>query len=138
MEASRAGEAGKGFAVVAGEVRTLAAKSSEAAQETSGLLGETVSYMEEGLVEAKDTANSILVAVKQAEKMDSLVSHIAEHTKKQAEDAKEITAGTEQISSVVQTNASTAEKSAAASEELSGQAEMLKSLVSRFKLKNQG
>lgn len=138
VEASRAGEAGKGFAVVAGEVRTLAAKSSEAAQETSGLLGETVSYMEEGLVEAKDTANSILVAVKQAEKMDSLVSHIAEHTKKQAEDTKEITVGTEQISGVVQTNASTAEKSAAASEELSGQAEMLKSLVSRFKLKNQG
>jgi methyl-accepting chemotaxis protein len=37
---------------------------------------------------------------------------------------------------VVQTNSATAEESAAASEELSGQAEMLKTLVKEFKLKN--
>ncbi|MCI8747108.1 MAG: methyl-accepting chemotaxis protein [Lachnospiraceae bacterium] len=135
-EASRAGDAGKGFAVVAGEVRMLAAKSSEAAQETSNLLGETVISMEEGMNEAKSATNSILELVEQASEMDGLVCHIADNTKKQAGDAAEIKLGIEQISSVVQTNASTAEKSAAASEELSGQAEMLKNMVGRFKLKN--
>ena len=136
VEASRAGDAGKGFAVVAGEVRMLAAKSSEAAQETSNLLGETVISMEEGMNEAKSATNSILELVEQASEMDGLVCHIADNTKKQAGDAAEIKLGIEQISSVVQTNASTAEKSAAASEELSGQAEMLKNMVGRFKLKN--
>ena len=136
VEASRAGDAGKGFAVVAGEVRMLAAKSSEAAQETSNLLGETVISMEEGMNEAKSATNSILELVEQASEMDGLVCHIADNTKKQAGDAAEIKLGIEQISIVVQTNASTAEKSAAASEELSGQAEMLKNMVGRFKLKN--
>lgn len=136
VEASRAGDAGKGFAVVAGEVRTLAAKSSEAAQETSSLLGETVSSMEEGMNEAKNTTNSILELAELAGGMDGLVCHIADNTKKQAGDAEEIKLGIEEISSVVQTNASTAERSAAASEELSGQAEMLKNMVGRFQLKN--
>ena len=48
-----------------------------------------------------------------------------------------MTLGVEQISNVVQTNSATAEESAAASEEFSGQAQALKSLVSKFKLKSQ-
>ena len=44
--------------------------------------------------------------------------------------------GERQISEVVQTNSATSEESAAASEELSGQAQMLKSLIENFKLKD--
>ncbi len=40
------------------------------------------------------------------------------------------------MSRVVQTNSATAEESAAASEELSSQSELLKDMVSSFKLKN--
>lgn len=135
VEAARAGEAGKGFAVVADEVGTLAGKSSQAAKETTELLNQTISSMEEGVRAAQDTAASMLSVVAQADEMDGLIGGIASYTKEQAVSAAEITHGIEQIAIVVQTNVETAEASAAASEELSGQATVLKEMVSRFRLK---
>ncbi|MCD7992103.1 MAG: methyl-accepting chemotaxis protein, partial [Clostridia bacterium] len=52
-----------------------------------------------------------------------------------ASSISQVTQGIDQISNVVQTNSATAEESAAASEELSGQAQILKGLISQFKLK---
>lgn len=135
VEAARAGEAGKGFAVVADEVRALAGKSSDAAKETTDLLGETISSMEEGVKAVQITAESMLSVVSQADEMDGLIGGIAEFTKQQAVDAAEITQGIDQIAIVVQTNVATAQESAAASDELSGQAAALKDLVSGFRLK---
>ena len=137
VEAARAGTAGKGFAVVADEVRALASKSSEAAQETSVLLSQTVTSMDEGVHAAQDTAQSMMAVANRADEMSNLITGIADYTKEQAENTAEITHGIEQISTVVQNNVSTAEASAAASEELSGQASMLKELVARFRLKDQ-
>lgn len=136
VEAARAGSAGKGFAVVAEEVRTLAGKSADAAKETTDLLGETISSMQEGVNAAEDTAQSMLTAAKLAEKMGGLIDNIAANTKQQAATTAEINHGIEQISIVVQSNVNTAESSAAASEELSGQADALRELVSRFRLKS--
>jgi methyl-accepting chemotaxis protein len=135
VEAARAGAAGKGFAVVAGEVRSLASKSSAAAQETAVLLSETVDSMDAGVAAVRDTAASMLTVAQRADEMSSLITGIAGYTEEQARNTVEITHGIEQISSVVQSNVATAEASAAASEELSGQAAMLRELVGRFKLK---
>ncbi len=135
VEAARAGEAGKGFAVVADEVRTLAGKSAQAAPETTQLLSQMVVSMEEGALAARDTAGAMVAMVAHADEMNELIGRIAEYTGEQAVNAEEITNGINQISAVVQNNVATAEESAAASEELSGQAAMLKSLVSKFRLK---
>ena len=67
-----------------------------------------------------------------------VVEKISVAAEQQAESISEVTQGVDQISSVVQTNSATAEESAAASEELSGQAQILKRLVGRFTLQDDG
>jgi len=74
--------------------------------------------------------------LKSVAKVTDLVSNIAMASNDQATSIAQITQGIEQVSQVVQTNSATAEESAAASEELSGQAELLKNMVSEFKLKS--
>ena len=49
VEAARAGDAGKGFTVVASEVRSLAQRTSVAAKDIKGLIGESGRQVKEGV-----------------------------------------------------------------------------------------
>ena len=132
VEAARAGSAGKGFAVVADEVRNLAAKSAEAATNTTVLIERTVQAIEEGSKLADNTAQALNNAVQKTVVVDEKIQDIARATEQQSEAVEQITVGLDQVSSVVQTNSATAEESAAASAELSHQAEELQNLTGKF------
>ncbi len=135
VEAARAGAAGKGFAVVADEVRNLANKSTEASENISALIENSLKAIENGTQIADDTAQSLIQAVNDVDKMTGIIGQISEASSDQADSIAQIMVGIDQISSVVQTNSATAEESAAASEELSSQSQLMKRLVERFKLK---
>ncbi len=135
VEAARAGSAGKGFAVVADEVRNLATKSSEASKSTAILIEGTVQAVERGTTIANTTAQFLSDVVKSAEEVVASVDKIASAAEQESASLAQVTQGIDQISSVVQTNSATAEESAAASQELSSQAQVLKGLVGRFKLR---
>lgn len=135
VEAARAGSAGKGFAVVADEVQSLANKSSEAAQDISRLIRESLSLVEYGTSLAADTTETFAAGVTETDRSTELVDHIADSATQQAEALSQLAEGMDQISGVVQTNAATAERSAALAEELLSQAEKLKLSVQRFHLR---
>ena len=135
VEAARVGAAGKGFAVVAEEVRSLAAKSAEASQNTSALIGRSIASVNQGTRIADATAKQLEHVVSGASEIVETINGIAVDAQTQAGAVERIQTQIGQITGVVQTNSATAEESAASSQQLSAQASVLKQLVKTFRLR---
>jgi methyl-accepting chemotaxis protein len=135
VEAARARQHGKGFAVVAEEVRNLAARSADAAKETTAMIEGSIKKVDHGTQIATKTASALNKMMDDVTKVSDIVAEIAKASNEQAIGIAQINQGITQVSEVVQMNTATSEESAAASEELSSQAELLREQAERFKLK---
>ncbi len=134
VEAARAGTAGKGFSVVAQEVRNLASRSAEAAQNTNTLVSRSIQDVKTGTQSTDLTVSAMQIINGCIQSIKELMDEIAAASVEQSEMITQVENGIKEISRVVQANASSAQESASVSKELSGQARALNQLISRFRI----
>ena len=111
IEAARAGDMGKGFAVVATEVGNLAARSSQAARETSDLINNSIRAVNEGMTLTQDTAATFESVVEKIELANTEVEQIANMVRKNAAAVGQTVDEIDKITNVVNANAEISEDS---------------------------
>jgi methyl-accepting chemotaxis protein len=149
IEAARAGEQGRGFAVVADEVRKLAERTGKATGEITEMIrgiqsqtegavqgmGAGIQEVDKGRELADKAGTSLNSIVSMAQRVNDMIVQIATSTDEQSSAAEQISKSVEHITSAARDGASTAQQSSAAAEELNRQADGLRQMVSKFKVK---
>jgi methyl-accepting chemotaxis protein len=127
IEAARAGTHGKGFAVVAGEVRKLAERSQQAAQQISDLAKKSVAI-------AENAGNLLDHTVPMIKDTSHLIQEIAAASGEQMTAIREINTGVSQLEEVVQQNAAASHELSGTSTDLAAHSASLQEKVGFFQL----
>jgi methyl-accepting chemotaxis protein len=130
VEAARSGEAGAGFAVVAGEVRNLAQRSAQAAQDIAGLVEESVARTQEGTAQLDQVSIAIRALITNTSQVRALVDEVATNSEELARGTDQISTTMKQLEDLTQRTAASSQETAATSQEMSAQAESVQYLVS--------
>ena len=104
VEAARAGEMGRGFSVVAVQIGELAARSAQAAKETTDLITNSIQAVESGQQITDQTAEAFDIAVENIEKANQDVEKITNMVQKNVEIVTDAVSQIERISGVVEQN----------------------------------
>ncbi|MFN7642272.1 MAG: methyl-accepting chemotaxis protein [Burkholderiales bacterium] len=134
VEAARAGEQGRGFAVVASEVRSLAARSADAAKEIKKLIGDSVDRVERGSALVGEAGTTMGEVVGSIRRVSDIVREISVASSEQSSGVDQVGEAVSQMDQAVQQNTALVEQSAASTEELSRQSQQLVQAVSVFRV----
>jgi methyl-accepting chemotaxis protein len=132
VEAVRAGESGMGFAVVAEEVRNLAQRCAQAAQDTSGLIEDSLAKSRTGNALVEEVATKIRSITAESSKMKQMVDEINRGSLEQTKEIDQVSRSIQQMEHFTQSNAAAAEQTAASAGEMTAQAGVIKEIFDCF------
>lgn len=136
VESARAGDAGRGFAVVAAEVRSLAQRSSAAANEIKGLIAQSARQVDQGVRLVDRTGGALRQVAASVSGVSDELAEVSTATQEQSRVLSRISAEIHSVDTMTQQSAAISAKSTKASHALAAQAEHLASLAERFTLQD--
>ena len=132
VEAARAGESGKGFAVVAEEVRNLALRAADAANNTSAMIEKSIERTKSGVEISSSVANSLTEIVNSAGNTSGIINEIDASYHQQADDIENIKNAMVEMDRVTQENTANAEETATAVENLNTNARNINDIINKL------
>ncbi|WP_209439222.1 methyl-accepting chemotaxis protein [Intestinirhabdus alba] len=132
VEAARAGEQGRGFAVVSSEVRSLAARSAEAAKEINNIIRTSVDEIELGTGLVNEAGDGMQNIVQYVTQFSDLMQEISLASEEQKTGIGQVAVAINQMDSTTQQNAALVEQAAAATASLDDQARHLNQMIAVF------
>jgi methyl-accepting chemotaxis protein len=138
VEAARVGSAGSGFAVVANEVRALAQRSAEAAEEIKNLVNQSLGHVESGVKLVGDAGTVLGGILGQITEISDAADRIAASASSQSANLAQIHGSVTEMDRVTQQNAAMVEESSAAARTMASEVKHLGQLVGGFRCNGAG
>ena len=136
VEAAKAGEAGRGFAVVAAEVRLLAGRCAESAQQIRELIDRTTGQVEQSARAVRGAGSSLDGVVQGAAQVAEQLQAMAAGNSTNSQDLEQVAEVVGALKDLTQENGRAVERAARAGQSLSAEAERLRQSVASITLRH--